>query len=40
VTILRVDLSFPLRTLPPRRSCTGGIVKPSSFMDLVVTTTN
>jgi hypothetical protein len=39
VTILRVDLSFPLRTLPPRRSCYGGIVKPSSFMDLVLTTT-
>jgi len=40
VTILRVDLSFPLRTLPPRRSCAGGTVKPSSFMDLVVTTQN
>jgi hypothetical protein len=40
VTILRVEISFPLRTLPPRRSCTGGIVKPSSFMDLVVTTQN
>ena len=40
VTILRVEIAFPLRTLPPRRTCTGGMVKPSSFMDLVVTTTN
>jgi hypothetical protein len=37
VTILRVEITFPLRTLPPRRSCTGGTVKPSTFMDLVVT---
>jgi len=37
VTILRVELTFPLRTLPPRRHCTGGMVKPSTFMDLVVT---
>jgi hypothetical protein len=37
VTILRVELTFPLRTLPPRRSCTGGTVKPSTFLDLVVT---
>jgi len=40
VTILRVDLTFPLRTLPARRVCTGGIVKPSTFLDLVVTTQN
>lgn len=40
VTILRVELSFPLRTLPPRRTCTGGLVKPSTFLDLVVTTTD
>ena len=40
VTILNVDLTFPLRTLPPRRACTGGIVKPSTFMDLVVTTSD
>ena len=37
VTILRVEVSFPLRTWPPRRRCTGGMVKPSTFMDLVVT---
>ena len=40
VTILRVEITFPLRTLPPRRRCTGGIVKPSAFLDLVVTTQN
>jgi hypothetical protein len=40
VTILRVEITFPLRTLPPRRSCTGGTVKPSTFMDLVVTESN
>jgi hypothetical protein len=40
VTILRVEISFPLRTLPPRRTCSGGYVKPSNFMDLVVTTQN
>jgi hypothetical protein len=40
VTILRVEITFPLRTLPPRRSCTGGYVKPSNFLDLVVTTQN
>jgi Concanavalin A-like lectin/glucanases superfamily len=40
VTILRVDLSFPLRTLPARRRCTGGTLKPSSFLDLVVTSTD
>jgi hypothetical protein len=37
VTILRVEIAFLLRTLPPRRRCTGGRVKPSTFMDLVVT---
>jgi len=40
VTILRVAITFPLPTLPPRRICTGGIVKPSTFMDLVVTEKN
>jgi hypothetical protein len=40
VTILRVEIDFPLRTLPPRRSCAGGIVKRSSFLDLVVTENN
>jgi hypothetical protein len=40
VTILQVDLSFPLRTRPPRRRCTGGVLKPSTFLDLVVTTQN
>jgi hypothetical protein len=38
VTILQVEMTFPLRTLPPRRACKGGRVKPSSFLDLVVTT--
>lgn len=37
ITITRVDLTFPLRTLPARRSCVGGVVKPSTFLDLVVT---
>jgi hypothetical protein len=40
VTILNVTLTFPLRTLPPRRACSGGIVKPSTFLDLVVTTSD
>ena len=40
VTILRVELSFPLRTRPARRACSGGMLKPSTFLDLVVTTTN
>jgi len=40
VTILQVDITFPLLTLPPRRRCTGGVVKPSTFMELVVTETN
>jgi Concanavalin A-like lectin/glucanases superfamily len=40
VTILRVDLAFPLRTLPPRRRCSGGTLKPTSFLDLVVTSTD
>jgi hypothetical protein len=40
VTILRVEITFPLRTLPPRRACTGGYVKLSNFLDLVVTTQN
>jgi hypothetical protein len=40
VTILRVAITFPLRTLPPRRACEGGTVKPSTFMDLVVTENN
>ena len=39
-TILSVDISFPLRTLPPRRHCVGGNVEASTFMDLVVTETN
>ena len=37
LTITRVEISFPLRTLPPRRRCTGGDVKPSTFLDLVLT---
>jgi len=40
VTILRVEITFPLRTIPPRRVCTGGVVKPSSYLDLVVTADN
>jgi len=39
-TILRVEITFPLRTLPPRRQCYGGDIKPSSFLDLVVTENN
>jgi hypothetical protein len=37
LTILRVDLTFPLRTLPPRRVCTAGTVKPSTLLDVIVT---
>jgi hypothetical protein len=37
LTITRVELAFPLRTQPPRRRCTGGDVKPSTFLDLVLT---
>jgi len=37
LTITRVELSFPLRTELPRRRCTGGDIKPSTFLDLVLT---
>ena len=37
LTITRVEISFPLRNQPPRRRCTGGDVKPSTFLDLVLT---
>lgn len=37
LTITRVDLSFPLRTQPPRRRCVAGDVKPTTFLDLVLT---
>jgi hypothetical protein len=37
VTITQVELSFPLRTQPPRRRCSGGDLKPSTFLDLVLT---
>jgi len=37
LTITRVEISFPLRTQLPRRRCTGGDVKSSTFLDLVVT---
>ena len=37
VTILSVEIRFPLSSLPPLRACSGGIVKPSSFLDVVVT---
>ena len=40
VTILTVDLTFPLATRPPRRACTGGLLKPSLFLDLVVMTSD
>jgi hypothetical protein len=40
VTIQRVDLTFPLPTLPPRRACSGARVKPSTFLDLVLTSTS
>ena len=40
VTILRVEITFPLATVPPRRMCEGGVVKPSNFLDLVVTENN
>lgn len=37
LTITRVAISFPLRTERPRRRCTGGDVKQSTFLDLVLT---
>jgi hypothetical protein len=37
LTITQVDLSFPLRTQPPRRRCVAGDVKPTTFLDLVLT---
>lgn len=37
VTITSVAISFPLRSQLPRRRCTGGGVKPSTFLDLVLT---
>jgi hypothetical protein len=37
LTILKVDVTFPLRTQPPRRRCTGGELKQSTFLDVVVT---
>jgi hypothetical protein len=37
LTITGVTISFPLRTERPRRRCTGGDVKPSTFLDLVLT---
>jgi len=36
-TITRVEISFPLRTQPPRRRCSGAVVKASTYFDLVVT---
>jgi len=40
ITILSVEITFPLPTLPPHRHCTGGQVQQSTFLDLVVTETN
>jgi hypothetical protein len=40
VTIIQVEISFPLPTLPPRRTCIGGSVKRSTFLDLVLTETS
>jgi hypothetical protein len=40
VTITHVEIRFPLPTLPPRRTCIGGSVKRSTFLDLVLTETN
>lgn len=37
VTITRVEIAFPLRTQPPRRRCTASDLKPSTFLDLVLT---
>jgi len=37
ITITKVDVTFPLRTQPPRRRCTGGDLKQSTFLDVVVT---
>lgn len=37
LTITSVELSFPLRTQPPRRRCTGGVIKTSTFLDVVLT---
>ena len=37
VTILSVDITYPMRNLMPRRTCRGGPIKASSFLDLVMT---
>jgi hypothetical protein len=37
LTITRVDLSFPLKTQLPRRKCSASAIKPSTFLDLVLT---
>jgi len=39
VTITDVSLSFPLRTLAPRRSCTGSTVKPATLLETLMTET-
>lgn len=37
LTILSATMTFPLQTLRPRRRCTAGTVKPSTLLDVLVT---
>ena len=37
LTVLNVEVTFPQRTLPPRRSCRAGVTKPSNLLDVLVT---
>jgi hypothetical protein len=38
LTITSVTITFPLRTQPPRRSCTASVFKPSTLLDVLLTT--
>jgi hypothetical protein len=37
LTIMNVTVSFPLKTVPPLRQCTGRQVKPATMLDVLVT---
>lgn len=39
LTILNVSLTFPLRSLPPRRQCSAALVKPATLLDVLTTST-
>ena len=39
LTILTVSVTFPLRSLGPRRQCTAALVKPATLLDVLTTST-